>query len=160
MKFAFFSLIALVIVLCVYFFTPRDYLEDNERSDIQTAQESSTENTSDNTASGAQPPMPAEELLRQQKIDTFKKLEKARRNLDRSVSRLKALLWDVKLPKDEAEAMNKELLSAHSLLKNKKLLGAFTSLQEIQDELTQVEYSHNKAKEYIQQMRALTKQED
>ena len=72
----------------------------------------------------------------------YKKLEKARRNLDRRLSKLKAITWGMKLPPDEAKKINREMLQGYRLLKSKKLLGAFHRLEDIQKELIQVEYAY------------------
>ena len=72
----------------------------------------------------------------------YKKLEKARRNLDRRLARIKAVTWNVELPAEQAEEIVSKLRKGYELLKTKKLLGAFSGLQSISDELARVEYAH------------------
>ena len=43
-------------------------------------------------------------------------VEKGRRNLKRRLSRLKMVLWDQQLPKEEAEEMQLELMNAYASL--------------------------------------------
>ncbi len=73
----------------------------------------------------------------------YKKLEKARRNLDRRLAHIKAIMWGVTLPPEQGEDVVSKIRKGYELLKTKKLLGAFSSLQDISDELAQVEYAHD-----------------
>lgn len=114
-----------------------------------------TESSSKEASAESAIEIDAEDLLRQQKVETYAKLEKARRNLDRVVARFKAYSWNKKLPREKAEAINKELLNAHGLLKNKKLLGAFKDLEEIQNELNKVQYSYSQIKGFIKYIKEI-----
>ncbi len=154
MKLAFISLIILIIVLCGYFFMPQgnDELEieiSNIKQDIAVVEAKSASDKSSADESES------EDLSYQQKVDTYQQLEKSRRNLDRVVARIKALSWKKNLPREKAEAINKELLNAHGLLKNKKLLGAFKDLEAIQDELNKVQYSHGQISDYVKYIKSL-----
>jgi len=84
----------------------------------------------------------AEEVRYQAILAEYKKLEKARRNLDRRLARLKAVMWNVELPAEQAEKIVSKIRKGYELLKSKKLLGAFSGLDSIRDELARVEYSH------------------
>lgn len=84
----------------------------------------------------------------------YKKLEKARRNLDRRLAHIKAIMWGVTLPPEQAEDVVSKIRIGYELLKSKKLLGAFSSLQDISDELTQVEYAHQNLEGVIEQIKA------
>ena len=72
----------------------------------------------------------------------YKKLEKARRNLDRRLARIKGVIWNVQLPAKQAEDIVSKMRKGYGLLKTKKLLGAFSGLQSISDELARVEYAY------------------
>ena len=72
----------------------------------------------------------------------YAKLEKARRNLEKRLARLKAMTWGVKLPTDQAENITKEMKKGYQLLKYQKRLGAFSGLSSIQDELARVEFRY------------------
>ncbi len=84
-----------------------------------------------------------EDLRRQQMEETYAKLEKARRNLERRLSRVKALLWNLKLPAAESAAIQEQMKNGYALLKNKKLLGAFFSYDDLKTELERVEFAYN-----------------
>ena len=138
----------LTVALIVYFFMPVDDRNDEFEALIE---ETPVEETLVNQKSDAE--VEAELALRQEKEAVYEKLEKARRNLDRSLARLKSALWNVRLPPEEAEAINRDMMSAYSLLRNKKLLGAFKSLEQLQDELTSVEHYHERAKQIIEEVK-------
>lgn len=84
----------------------------------------------------------AAEARRAEMHALYERLEKARRNLERRLSRLKALLWDIELPREESEQIMTRMKNAYSLLKNKKMLGAFGSVDALREELSQVEFAY------------------
>lgn len=88
----------------------------------------------------------------------YKKLEKARRNLDRRLARIKAVIWNVKLPAEQAEEIVSKMRKGYELLKAKKLLGAFSGLQSISDELARVEYAYQNLEGVIEEVRAAKSQ--
>ncbi len=160
MKALFVGLICLILVLLVYFFKPTTHFEiteDSVMAESATMSDSVTNSETKSSTMDVEEDLAESDQAHEAKLETYKQLEKARRDLDRSLSRLKAFLWNVKLPADEAQAINAELLSAHGLLKNKKLMGAFTNHEAMKDELVKVNYSHNKTKEITEQIRDLPK---
>lgn len=70
----------------------------------------------------------------------YEALEKARRNLERRLGRMKAVLWGQKFTPEKNREITETLQSGYALLKNKKLLGAYRSLEEIKTERGQTEY--------------------
>ncbi len=84
----------------------------------------------------------------------YKKLEKARRNLDRKLARIKGVMWNVKLPAEQAEEIVSKIRKGYGLLKSKKLLGAFTGLESISDELARVEYAYQELEGVIEEIKA------
>jgi len=84
----------------------------------------------------------------------YKKLEKARRNMDRRLARIKAVLWNVELPAEQAEQIVSKIRKGYELLKTKKLLGAFSGLQSISDELARVEYAHENLEGLVEEIKA------
>lgn len=104
--------------------------------------------------SGQQAARTEEDRLYEEKQATYKKLEKARRDLDRRLARMKMSLWNVKLPKEEADSITQQLMSAYKLINNPKLMGAYKDLDEISRDLTQVEYAKAKVKELRLQVEA------
>lgn len=81
------------------------------------------------------------DLAFEEKTETYKKIEKARRDLDRRLARIKMSLWNVEMPKEEANALTEQLMSAHRLLRKPKLMGAFHGQNEMQHELSSLEYA-------------------
>ena len=73
----------------------------------------------------------------------YDKLVKARKDLEKRLSRLKAVLWDVELPKEQGEKITEQMKNGYALLKNPKMLGAFSGVAEISDELSRVEFAHD-----------------
>jgi len=84
----------------------------------------------------------------------YKKLEKARRNLDRRLARIKGVMWNVELPADQAEKMVSKVRKGYTLLKSKKLLGAFFGLESISDELARVEYVYQDLEGVVEEIKA------
>ncbi len=84
----------------------------------------------------------------------YKKLEKARRNLDRRLARIKGVMWNVELPADQAEKIVSKVRKGYALLKTKKLLGAFSGLESISEELARVEYANQELEGVIEEIKA------
>ncbi|MBI4005978.1 MAG: hypothetical protein HY356_04865 [Gammaproteobacteria bacterium] len=88
----------------------------------------------------------------------YDKLTKARKNLEKRLSRLKAVLWDVELPKEQGEKITEQMKNAYALLKNPKMLGAFSGVSEISDELSRVEFVYNNLEGVEESVHAMNKQ--
>ena len=84
----------------------------------------------------------------------YKKLEKARRNLDRRLARIKGVMWNVEFPAEQAKEIVSKIRKGYALLKTKKLLGAFTGLESISDELARVEYVHQNLESVLDEIKA------
>jgi len=84
----------------------------------------------------------------------YKKLEKARRNLDRRLARIKGIMWNVEFPAEQAREIVSKIRKGYALLKTKKLLGAFTGLESISDELARVEYVHQNLESVLDEIKA------
>ena len=84
----------------------------------------------------------------------YKKLEKARRNLDRRLARIKAVMWNVELPAEQAEEIVGKIRKGYTLLKSKKLLGAFSGLQAVSDELARVEFAYQNLEGVVEEVKA------
>jgi len=84
----------------------------------------------------------------------YKKLEKARRNLDRRLARIKGVMWNVELPAEQAEEIVSKIRKGYALLKSKKLLGAFSGLESISDELARVEYTYQDLEGVVEEIKA------
>lgn len=84
----------------------------------------------------------------------FEKLKVARRNLESRLNRLKAIMWGTELDKEEAEAINEQMKNGYALLKHQKLMGAYTGVEQISDELARVEFINNYLREIEEKQRA------
>ena len=144
------GIVLFLIAVTIYFITrPQPDFEAGE-----TVVEQQTTGTE--SAEGPVQPDP-EMVARQQKRQAmeaeFEKLEKARRNLESRLSRLKAVLWGVEIPKEESDAISNEMKNGYLLLKNKKLLGAYSDVAAITDEYNRVEYLNDYLKKIEEKYR-------
>ncbi|MCG8325320.1 MAG: hypothetical protein MI673_07365 [Thiotrichales bacterium] len=122
---------------------------------VQAGGKSAVSSATGGQAAAAQAPeIAAEDLEYEEKTATYKKLEKARRDLDRRLARIKMSLWNVKLPKDEADVITEQLMQAYKLINKPKLMGAFRSKDEMLQELTRVKYAKDKVNELKLQIEA------
>lgn len=84
----------------------------------------------------------------------FEKLKTARRNLESRLNRLKAVFWGTEVSREEAEAINEQMKNGYALLKNQKLVGSYSGVDQISDELARVEYINNYLREIEEKQRA------
>ena len=49
-------------------------------------------------------------------------------------------MWGLKFEKDKAKHMNEVLLNAHKLIKNPDMLGAFSDVKNIRDEIIKIKF--------------------
>ncbi len=74
-------------------------------------------------------------------------LEKERKNLKRRLSRLKHDMWGQKFAPETAKKMSEIMLNSHKLIKNPDMLGAFSSVKGIQDEITKIKFAQSSIEE-------------
>ncbi len=74
-------------------------------------------------------------------------LQKERKNLKRRLSRLKHDMWGLSFVPEVAKKMSEIMLNSYKLIKNPDMLGAFSSVKEIQDERAKIEFSKNSIKQ-------------
>ncbi len=74
----------------------------------------------------------------------FDRLAESRRALKKRLDRLKHELWGIALPADQAKSINESMLTGFKALKTPKMLGAFSSVREIRDEIDRVESVNRK----------------
>ncbi len=72
----------------------------------------------------------------------YEELEKNRKKLKRRLARIKHEIWGLEFPTEQAKEMNRILLNATKLIKNPDMLGAFSSVDGIQDEITKINFAH------------------
>lgn len=78
----------------------------------------------------------------------YKKLEKARRNLQQRLQEISYYLARTEVPEEQASSMREEIGAANRLLINPPLLGAFRGPDDIVQELEKIERVNRKLDEY------------
>ena len=68
----------------------------------------------------------------------YAELEKLRNELRRTLGKLKAQTWNLKLPPQQANRISDEMRNGYALLKSPPMLGAFHDLEEIDREIDRV----------------------
>lgn len=81
-------------------------------------------------------------------------LEKERKQLKRRLARLKHDMWGLKFAREDAKQMSEIMLNATKLIKNPDMLGAFHSIEGIQDEITKIKF----AEKSLEQIDAMIEQ--
>ncbi|MAJ91260.1 MAG: hypothetical protein CMF40_03620 [Legionellales bacterium] len=87
------------------------------------------------------------ELMKQE----YEVLEKERRILKQRLGRLKHHLYGLKFDKNKADEMREILLVAHKLIKNPDMLGAFSDVESISNEVSKLKFA-NKSLDHISEM--------
>ena len=78
----------------------------------------------------------------------YKIIEKERRALKQRLARLKHYIWGLKFKKNTANEINEVLINAHKLIKNPGLLGSFSDIENIRDEIMKLRFA-NKALDQV-----------
>ena len=68
-------------------------------------------------------------------------LDKERKILKRRLSRLKHDMWGLKFVPEDAKKMSEIMLNAHKLLRNPYMLGAFSNVEGIQNEIAKIKFA-------------------
>ena len=114
------------------------------------------ENNKDMQIGEAMAPTPSDEDQRYLAIQQkYQRLEKSRRNLEQRLSRMKAVLWGMEFSPEQGRSITEQLQSGYALLKNRKLLGAYRSEEEIDEDLLKVEFIYQQIKETEQMVREM-----
>ncbi|MDX1518807.1 MAG: hypothetical protein R3318_01710 [Gammaproteobacteria bacterium] len=124
-----------------------------------TAQPEPPVEDAESAGTAPEPPQSDKDLRFAEKKAIYEELEKARRDLGRRLARVKMSLWNVRLPKEEANKMSEQLMNAARLIQRPKLMGAFRNLEEMKDELTRVEYAKERVEELRLQVESLNAQD-
>ncbi len=74
-------------------------------------------------------------------------LELSRKNLKRHLGKLKHDMWGLKFPSDIAKELSTSVMSASKLLKNPHMLGAFSNVEQIKDEVAKVNFAEKSLEE-------------
>ena len=78
-------------------------------------------------------------------------LDKERKILKRRLSRLKHDMWGLQFVPEDAKIISEIMLNAHKLIRNPYMLGAFSNVEGIQNELAKIKF----AEKSIDQVRAM-----
>ena len=100
------------------------------------------------------PEIMALEARREAMSVAFEELKKARRNLESRLARMKAVAWGVELPKAEADVINEQMKQGYALLKNQRLMGAYSNAEEISNERASIEFINENLKTVEERFRA------
>lgn len=80
-------------------------------------------------------------------IAEYEILEQERKKLKRHVARLKHDMWGLRFAPEKAKQMSAIVMGASRLLKNPDMLGAFSSVSGIKDEIAKVNFSEKSLKQ-------------
>lgn len=151
MKYILIVVFILIIATLYFVFIPGEthIAGKLDTSTLENVQQQTSEPSSDPASK------PEEDLRRAAMQETFEKLEKARRDLDGKLSRLKALLWGLEFPAEKSEAIKEQMQTGYALLKNKKLLGAYRNLDQIQEELDQLNFVYQSLLQLEEEVRVI-----
>lgn len=151
----FLAIIAVLIILTVYFiFRPGvEYRVQN----IEKVQDTPVETPASPVIETPDPEAERRAAMQAE----YEALEKARRNLEQRLGRMKAVLWGQKFTPEKNREITETLQSGYALLKNKKLLGAYHSLEEIKTERGHTEFIFGEIKALEAEIKARkTRQQD
>ncbi len=77
---------------------------------------------------------------KQKRIEAaYAELKEDRDKLNRKLGLVRTDVWGLKLPRQQADAIEDKLLNGYKLLKHPPLLGAFSSVEEISEERAKVQ---------------------
>ena len=81
-------------------------------------------------------------------------LKQERKKLKQHVARLKHDMWGLRFASDKAKQMSASVMGASMLLKNPDMLGAFSSVSGIKDEIAKVNFSEKSLKQVSEMIEA------
>lgn len=128
------SLLAIVVLAGFYFvFVPRESAGPKHTQPVGTAK-------SAGAASAAAQAAEKREAEKRKKMEAaYAALQKDRDTLKRQLGLVRTDVWGLKLPWQQADAIEDKLLNGYKLLKHPPMLGAFTSVEEISEERARVQ---------------------
>ena len=127
--------ITVLIVTCSILFWPTGDI-NNDNVGIQN----SCSETIQSQIANLDPTEKSDDQRNEIMLAEYKVLEKERRALKQRLARLKHYMWGLKFEKDKAKHMNEVLLNAHKLIKNPDMLGAFSDVKNIRDEIIKIKF--------------------
>jgi len=127
--------ITVLVVTCFILFWPTGDI-NNDNVGIQN----SSSETIQSQIANLDPTEKSDDQRNEIMLAEYKVLEKERRALKQRLARLKHYMWGLKFEKDKAKHMNEVLLNAHKLIKNPDMLGAFSDVKNIRDEIIKIKF--------------------
>jgi hypothetical protein len=123
--------------------TQNEIHDESVSTDTETTSASSDD--SGNSSLSLNAPNDAEKtrLMRAE----YEVLEDSRHNLKRHIAKLKHDMWGLKFPSATAKKISHTVMGASKLLKNPHMLGAFSSVEQIKDEVAKVEFAEKSLEE-------------
>ncbi len=138
--------IAILIIFIANLFWPSNQVGDHKLSSKQDSKEqgvTSESATSENVFLTANLNAASDDEKIKLMTAEYEILEKERKNLKRRLSRLKHDMWGLKFAPETAKKMSEIMLNSHKLIKNPDMLGAFSSVKGIQDEIAKVKFAQS-----------------
>ena len=138
--------IAILIIFLANLFWPSNQASDRKLSLIQDSieqGESIEDATNRNVILSSDLNAPSDDEKIKLMTAEYEILEKERKNLKRRLSRLKHDMWGQKFAPKTAKKMSEIMLNSHKLIKNPDMLGAFSSVKGIQDEIAKIEFAES-----------------
>ncbi len=129
-------LLAILVVVSISLFAPGS---DDAVIDINTAPGLMGEHAGDQSTPTGMEQSSADDEARYAAMQSeFDRLRQDRQALQQRLNRLRHQLWGLTLPADQAKSLNASMLAGFRVLKTPRLLGAFSSIKGIQDEIARV----------------------
>ncbi len=90
-------------------------------------------------------------------------LQQERKKLKRHLARLKHDMWGLKFSREKAKQMSTTVMSASNVLRNPDMLGAFSNVEGIKDEIAKVNFAEKslqQVSEIIEASKSMSKDQD
>lgn len=138
--------IAILIIFLANLFWPSNQASDrtlSSKQDTIEQGESAEDNTDKDVILSSNLNAPSDDEKIKLMTAEYEILEKERKNLKRRLSRLKHDMWGLKFAPETAKKMSEIMLNSHKLIKNPDMLGAFSSVKGIQDEIAKIKFAES-----------------
>jgi Pyruvate/2-oxoacid:ferredoxin oxidoreductase gamma subunit len=110
---------------------------------VESSDTVASESTSSETELDAENDKERTRLMRA----AYEVLEEARTKLKRHIAKLKHEMWGLKFTKEKAKKISTTVMGANKLLKNPHMLGAFSNVEQIQNEIAKVNFAEKSLEE-------------
>lgn len=136
-------IVAILIIFGLRLFWPSNEYEVSgvSQNEVTNEQAESPEVIANETDLSSELNAPSDDEKRELMTAEYEILEQARKKLKRHVSHLKHDMWGLKFASDTAKKMSTSVMSASRLLKNPHMLGAFSGVEGIKDEIAKVKFA-------------------